>query len=286
MDRAKETLEIRANCKINIGLNIVRKREDGYHEVETLCYPVKGLYDVITLELLEGDGVEFVSKGMVVDCADEDNLCLKAYAIMARSYQFGGVRITLDKRVPFGAGLGGGSADATQVLVGLNSLFELNISDEELIDMAAMLGSDTALFVRNTPQMCQGRGEVLSPSALDLSGLWIVMVKPPIHISTKQAFSGVTPSRWSTPLAELIALPIEQWQGVVSNDFETSIFAYAPILSDIKQSLLDTGAIYASMSGSGSTVYALYPSLQAAQSALHIELINTHLVTLPFELAL
>ncbi|MFR9650293.1 MAG: 4-(cytidine 5'-diphospho)-2-C-methyl-D-erythritol kinase [Rikenellaceae bacterium] len=275
---------LRANCKINIGLNIIRRREDGYHELETLCYPIKGLYDTITLEQIKGREVEFLSKGRVVDCSIEDNLCVKAVRLMQSRYDIEGVRVTLDKRVPFGAGLGGGSADATEVIKGLNSLFSLNLDDETLIELAAQLGSDTALFVRNTPQLCMGRGEVLTASPLDLGHLWIVMVKPDIHISTRVAFSGVTPNPWQTPLSTLLEQPIASWQESVVNDFETSIFPHAPLLAQIKSQLLKSRAIYASMSGSGSTVYGLYESEALAQHALEFNLINASLVTLPLKL--
>ncbi len=277
---------LRANCKINIGLNIIRRREDGYHELETLCYPVKGLYDTISVERVEGDGVEFISEGTAIDCAAEDNLCVKAYRLMQKRFGVGGARITLDKRTPFGAGLGGGSSDATHVLLAIDELFNLSLSEQTLIDLAAELGSDTALFVRNTSQLCQGRGEVLSSVDLDLGGVWIVMVKPDIHISTRVAFSGVIPQQWATPLVELLKEPLDSWQGRVVNDFESSIFAHAPLLAQIKSQLLESGAIYASMSGSGSTIYGLFSSEEQALNSLKFDLIDASLVARPFKLTL
>ena len=153
-------MKIKANCKINIGLDVLRRREDGFHDLSTVMFPVRGLYDVVEVEPIEGNAAEFRSLGLRIDCADEDNICVKAHRLMQERYAVGGVRITLDKCVPFGAGLGGGSADGTAVIVAINELFSLNLSERELIDAAAILGSDTAFFVRNTPQLCEGRGEV------------------------------------------------------------------------------------------------------------------------------
>ena len=150
---------LKANCKINLGLDVLRRRADGFHDLETVMVPVEGLYDVVELRRTAEPGAAFRSEGLAVDCRDEDNLCLKAFRLMRDRYGVDGVEIRLDKRVPFGAGLGGGSSDATAVVVGLDRLFELHLSEAELIDCAAALGSDTAFFVRNTPQLCSGRGE-------------------------------------------------------------------------------------------------------------------------------
>lgn len=246
----------RANCKINIGLDVLRRREDGYHELATVMYPVRGLYDELTVE----SAVEttFCVCGMRVDCPDEDNLCMRAVRLMQARYGVGGVAITLDKRVPFGAGLGGGSSDATAVILAVNALFGLRLPEAELIDCAAALGSDTAFFVRNTPQLCTGRGEVMTPLALDLSGLTLVIVKPDEGVSTREAYAGVRPFMPSVPLVERLRRPMSEWQGCIKNDFEPHILAAHPAIREARERLLTAGALYASMSGSGSAVYGLF----------------------------
>lgn len=227
--------------------------------------PVKGLYDVVEVEPIEGDRAEFVSLGLKIDCADEDNICVKAAKLMQRMYGVAGVDITLDKRVPFGAGLGGGSADGTAVIMGINELFGLNLSEEELIARAAELGSDTAFFVRNTPQLCEGRGEVMTAIDVNLEGLWLTIIKPDESVSTREAYAGVKPAVPELSLTERIKRPIAEWQGLIKNDFEPSVFAAHPAIATAKQQLLDAGAIYASMSGSGSALFGLFDSEEKAE---------------------
>ncbi len=251
-------MRIEANCKINIGLNIVARRNDGYHELESVIYPIMALHDIIDIERIN-QGVEFRGEGLIVECSDEDNLCIKAARLMQREYDIDGLRITLDKRVPFGAGLGGGSSDATMVLRAINELFELSLSEEQLITHAAELGSDTPFFVRNRAQLCRGRGEIMSDIELDLSGYKIVLIKPEgINISTREAYAGVSPEAAQYSLAEALKLPVEQWQGTIKNDFESSLFPRYAQLKRIKEALLAAGALYASMSGSGSTIYGIF----------------------------
>lgn len=263
-------MKIRANCKINLGLDILRRREDGFHDLESVMIPVKGLYDELTITPLEGSReVEFHAVGMEVDCEAKDNLCVRAARLMQECYGVGGVSITLDKRIPFGAGLGGGSADATAVLVAMNEIFKLSLAEDELIAQASKLGSDTAFFVRNTPQLCSGRGEVMEPVSLPLDGLTMLLVKPAgVNVSTREAYAGVTPAVPDPRLRELIKLPVEMWQGRIKNDFEPHIFLAHPLLAQIKQDLLVAGAIYAAMSGSGSTIFAFFASSQDAESEL------------------
>ncbi len=261
---------INANCKINIGLDILRRRTDGYHEISTIMYPVRGLYDIIEVEKSDSDAdaVQFMQRGMQVDCSDKDNICLKAYHLMRERYGIGGATITLDKRVPFGAGLGGGSSDGTAVLLALNEVFGLHLSIEELTALAAELGSDTPFFVRNTAQLCEGRGEILTPIELDLEGLWIAIIKPDVSISTREAYAGVTPAMPSTPLLERIKAPIGEWQQRIKNDFEQSTFPSHPSLAATKQQLIDAGAVYAAMSGSGSAIFGLFEREEDAQKML------------------
>ena len=255
---------LHANCKINLGLDIISRREDGFHDLETVMLPVPELYDVVEVERIDGAS-EFVSKGLVVDCDAEHNLCMKALRLMQRLYGVGEVRIALDKRVPFGAGLGGGSSDATSVILAVNELFALGLSEEQLVEAAAMIGSDTAFFVRNTPQLCTGRGEKMTPIELPLQGKYLVVAKPNEGVSTKEAYSGVKPAVPQVRLVDALQRPIEEWQGVVKNDFEPHIFEAHPAIAELKKTMLDAGAIYASMSGSGSAVFGIFDEAVALE---------------------
>lgn len=245
-----------ANCKINIGLDVLRRREDGYHDLETVMVPVPDLYDRVWVECASGDS--FRATGMALDCPADDNLCMKAVRLMRSRYGVGGISVVLDKRVPFGAGLGGGSSDATAVILAVDEICGLQLSEEELVACAASLGSDTAFFVRNTPQLCSGRGEIMRPVELDLRGLQLVIVKPGETVSTREAYASVRPAIPSVPLAVRLSRPLEEWQECVGNDFESSVFAAHPAIRAVKERLLAAGAVYASMSGSGSAVYGLF----------------------------
>ena len=252
------SMDIRANCKINIGLDVLSRREDGFHNLSTVMVPVRGLYDLLTV--VPSEELSFEQVGIAVDCPAEKNLCVKAFRLMQSRYGVGNVTITLDKRVPFGAGLGGGSSDATAVIVAVNELFELGLSEQTLVALAAELGSDTAFFVRNTPQLCTGRGEIMTPIELALEGLWLVVVKPEKGVSTAEAYGGVKPCQAEVPLEQLLQLPVDEWQGRVKNDFENHIFAAHPTIAQLKSKLIEAGALYASMSGSGSALFGLFAS--------------------------
>lgn len=260
-------MEIKANCKINIGLDVLCRRADGYHDLSTVMVPVKGLYDVLTVEQAKESSLTIV--GIEVDCDPEQNICMKALRLMQQRYSIGEASITLDKRIPFGAGLGGGSADGTVVILALNEIFALSLEEATLISLAAELGSDTAFFVRNSPQLCEGRGEIMTPIELDLAGYWLVLIKPDANVSTREAYAGVVPAIPELSLTERLQKPIAEWQGCVKNDFEKSVFAAHPIIGEIKQELIDAGATYASMSGSGSTVFGLFASKEQAQKMAH-----------------
>ena len=266
---------IKAYCKINIGLRIVRKREDGYHELQTVMYPVRDLYDVVVVERCDGDDVMFEGQGIVVDCPAEKNLCVRAARLMQRRYGVGGVRITLDKHVPFGAGLGGGSSDATAVIVAINDIYNLGLDKETLAELAAELGSDTPFFVYDEPQYCTGRGEIMEPVKVDLRGLWLVVVKPNEGVSTAEAYSGVKPRVPEDDLRELLKQSVDKWQGSVVNEFEEHILVSHPRIAELKGVLINNGAIYASMSGSGSAVFGLFdkrPTLEFDdETFVHIE---------------
>lgn len=255
---------LKANCKINIGLDVLRRRDDGYHDLSTVMFPVEGLYDDV--EVVKCDGCSsFRVEGIEVDCDPEQNICMKALRLMQSRYGIGEVAITLTKRVPFGAGLGGGSADGTAVILALNEIFSLGLDEATLIALAAELGSDTAFFVRNTPQLCEGRGEIMTPIDLNLKGYTLVLIKPDEGVSTREAYAGVTPAVPSRSLSERLVAPIEQWQGSVKNDFEPSVFASHPRLAKLKQQLLDGGATYAAMSGSGSTLFGIFADREAVE---------------------
>ena len=251
-------MKLKANCKINLGLDILRRREDGFHDLETVMIPVTELYDLITVE--RADKVEFVQTGIVVDCPPKKNLCLRAYNLVRSHCDVPPVRITLDKRVPFGAGLGGGSSDASTVILALNEEFKLGLSVREMVDMAAALGSDTAFFIENRTQLCTGRGEVMQPIDLDLNGLWLVVIKPPFGVSTAEAYSGVRPEVPARTLVERLSDNRSTWQEQIANGFEPHIFAAHQRLAELKQALLDGGALYAAMSGSGSALFGLFES--------------------------
>ena len=251
---------LRANCKINIGLDVVRRREDGYRDIATVMYPVRGLYDVLEVvaDPSRESGIELIQKGLTIDCPAEKNICAKACALMHERYGTGAVRVVLDKRVPFGAGLGGGSADGTAAIMAMNELFGLKLTEDELIDCAAALGSDTAFFVRNTPQLCTGRGEIMKPAAVNLDGMFLVLVKPEDSVSTREAYAGVIPAMPEHPLEESVARPAAEWNGLVKNDFEPHIFAAHPRIAQLKSAPLKQGALYAAMSGSGSSVFGIF----------------------------
>mgnify|MGYP002512651210 FL=1 len=255
---------LKANCKINIGLDVLRRREDGYHDLSTVMIPVKGLYDDVEVVPCD-EPSSFHLKGIEIDCDPEQNICMKALRLMQQRYGIGEVSITLDKRIPFGAGLGGGSADGTAVILALNDIFSLGLDEATLISLAAELGSDTAFFVRNTPQLCEGRGEIMTPIELNLAGYWLVLIKPDANVSTREAYAGVVPAIPELPLTERLRKPIAEWQGCVKNDFEKSVFAAHPIIADFKQKMIDAGATYASMSGSGSTVFGLFANKKQAE---------------------
>lgn len=255
----KETMILFPNCKINLGLRILSKRVDGYHELETLMYPVSGLCDALEIIPGEGEGVSFSASGLLVDAPVEKNLCVRAYEALRRRYPLGGVKIHLHKKVPMGAGLGGGSADAAYVIRGLSDMFELGLSLSEKEAVAAEIGSDTAFFVSGRPALASGRGEVLRPVEFSLRGYRLVIVKPSFGVSTAQAYAQVKPAPTEVSLWHLLAQPVSAWKDTVFNDFEPSVFAQFPRLKILKQKLYEAGALYAAMSGSGSAIFGLFP---------------------------
>lgn len=251
---------LRPNAKINIGLKVVGKRSDGYHLLETCFYPIP-LCDTLEINIAEATEVDSLCvQGDVEVGRTEDNLVLRAVRLLRESYHFPPLSIRLHKVIPSGAGLGGGSADATFTLRGINEMFALGATAEELRQMAVRLGADCPVFVDNIPAVGRGIGEVLSPfTCLELTGWHIVVVKPELHISTAEAFRGlkdISPS--IVPLEERLSQPIAQWSALVSNDFEASLFPLHPQLAEFKARLYDLGAVYASMTGSGAALYGLF----------------------------
>lgn len=250
------------NCKINIGLRVIGKREDGYHNLETIFYPVLGLYDI--LEISQAEKFTFEQCGITVDCPSEDNLIIKCYRRMQANYpQIGNVHIRFEKRIPFGAGLGGGSSDAAHTAIALNEIFELGLTREQLAEMVAPLGADCAFFIYNTPCLAEGIGEKLTPIPFSLSGFRLMMIKPDIHVSTREAYQGIHLSGDQPSLAKLVRngitpIALAKQADIIYNDFELTVFPVHPELADIKRRLQEAGAFYAAMSGSGSTVYALF----------------------------
>ncbi|MCM1162776.1 MAG: 4-(cytidine 5'-diphospho)-2-C-methyl-D-erythritol kinase [Muribaculaceae bacterium] len=245
------------NAKINLGLDIIARRPDGYHDIATVMVPVPWC-DILEIVPTEKPAATLTVTGRKVDCPPEKNLVMKAYRLMDEEYGLPPVDIFLRKIIPDGAGLGGGSADAAFTLTLLNSMFGLGLSADELSARAARLGADCPLFVYNRPMLARGIGTELSPIDVDLRGLTLVIVKPPVSVPTAQAYSRVTPAVPATPIPEILSLPVVEWQGRLKNDFEASVFPLHPMLADIKETLLRLGAVYASMSGSGSALYALF----------------------------
>lgn len=297
------------NVKINLGLNVLRKREDGFHDLETLFVPYFGLHD--TLEIITGDdysrtsaalfakygdgvpasqgsakpegvfGVETeeslapklvqgmsedgslmitIARAEGVDWDPLKDLTAKAYFLLAEEFKLPPVKIFLEKTSPVGAGLGGGSADAAFALKMLNELCDLGLSEQQLAGYASRLGSDCAFFIYNRPMFGEGRGEILSPFPIEIGDLYDLQVITPagVAVSTKDAYGGIRPHLPEVPLREVLARPVEEWADLLVNDFEETVFAKFPELAAIKLSLYDSGAVYASMSGSGSALFALY----------------------------
>lgn len=272
------------NVKINLGLNVLRKREDGFHDLETLFVPYFGISD--TLEIVSGDDFsrtsaalfgkyapEMIAQGMSddgklmitiaraegVDWDPLKDLCAKAYLMLSEDFDLPPVKIFLEKTSPVGAGLGGGSADAAFTLKMLNEICSLGLDEDRLAGYAARLGSDCAFFIYNRPMIGEGRGEILTEYSLDLEGLDLQVLTPEgVAVSTADAYRGIRPSEPEVSLREALSRPVDQWKDCLVNDFEVTVFNKYPELAAIKKSLYDSGAVYASMSGSGSALFALY----------------------------
>lgn len=245
------------NAKINIGLNITKKRPDGFHNIETIFYPIL-LSDI--LEITESSsGFHFNNTGLIVENGKlEPNLCFKAYRLLKQEFDLPDIHLHLHKIIPFGSGLGGGSSDASYTLKSLNQLFDLKLRNSDLIKYAERIGSDCAIFIDNKPAYATERGNNLEPIELDLTAYYILIVHPGIHVNTGKAYSKSSPNKSDIYLKELIKTPIEHWKESIKNDFEDIIFPEQPEIKYIKEKLYKLGAVYASMSGSGSSVYGIF----------------------------
>lgn len=247
----------RSSCKINIGLDVISKRSDGFHNIESLMFPVLGLYDEIEVIPRADNDINFIQRGIEVDCLAEDNLCVRAYRLLMKEYGISGADITINKKIPFGAGLGGGSSNAAFILKAVADVFGLPVSADELVVLARGLGSDTAFFIHNVPTLVTGRGDELQPVDLSLDGYYLTLVKPSININTKQAYSGVKPAVPSKNILDILKLGVDEWRFYLKNDFEKHIFEKNLLLATLKKSLYEKGALLSMMSGSGSTMYAI-----------------------------
>ncbi|MFQ3576115.1 MAG: 4-(cytidine 5'-diphospho)-2-C-methyl-D-erythritol kinase [Cytophagales bacterium] len=244
------------NAKINIGLNIVEKRPDGFHNLETCFVPI-GWKDV--LEVVENDQLEFKSFGLQIDGDVENNLCLRAFHLLNKDFRLPPVKIVLQKNIPMGGGLGGGSSDAAFTLKLLNEKFNLSIDEEKLRQYAEQLGSDCAFFVSNKPCMGYDKGNLLKPIHLNLSGFHLLVIYPKLHVSTQLAYSMVKPQKPEHKLEEVLKnSPVEEWKNLVRNDFEFSVFKAFPEIEKIKNTLYDLNATYSQMSGSGASVFGIF----------------------------
>ena len=243
------------NAKINIGLNITERRTDGYHNLETIFYPIN-IKDA--LEVVASDKLSFTSSGLDIPGREEDNLCIKGYHLLKQDHDLPPVSIHLHKNIPIGAGLGGGSADAAFFIKLMNEQFSLGLSVDDMTGYARQLGADCAFFIENKPVFAFEKGDEFEPIKLDLSNYKIVLVMPDVHISTSEAFRGIKPIPIKDTLLELITEPITEWKKHIKNDFENSIFKNHAEIRGVKASLYEAGAIYASMSGSGASVFGIF----------------------------
>lgn len=251
------------NAKINIGLNITERRPDGYHNIESVFYPIN-LQDAVEIKTIEGEepqgGYKLKVSGTILDGTPDDNLVVKAYKLLRKDFNFPAQKIHLYKHIPVGAGLGGGSSDAAAIIKMLNEKFALGLTSEQMQNYAVQIGADCPFFINNTPVFATGIGNIFTPIEFSLHGKTIILVKPDIFVSTRDAYALVKPSPATIPLTEAIKQPISEWKQFITNDFEKSVFAKYPEIAAIKDKLYDMGALYASMSGSGSAVYGIFDS--------------------------
>lgn len=247
-----------SNCKINLGLKVLRKRADGYHDLETVFYPLRFVDAIEAIRINDGD-VQFSSTGIEIDALPQQNLCMKAYGLLKQSYDLPPLQLHLHKAIPSGAGLGGGSANAAFTLKLLNAKFNLGLGTERLLDLALQLGSDCPFFIVNKPCIATGRGEILERIELpQLNKYHIAVINPGTHVSTAWAFSRITPGENKVSIKDVVAQPVSSWKDQLINDFEDAICNEHPRIREIKEMMYNNGASYASMTGSGSSVFGLF----------------------------
>ena len=245
------------NGKINLGLHVVARRPDGFHDIESVMYPVP-LCDALEIIPAPGDVEQFHSTGLAIPGGEEHNLCVRAYRLLRDEFRIPTVKMHLHKVIPMGSGLGGGSSDGAFTLKMLNELFGLGLDIGHLQELARSLGSDCPFFIRNQPQFVYGKGDQAEPVTVDLSGFYLGLVIPDIHISTADAYRMVAPTLPTLDLKQVVSLPPDQWKDRMTNDFERPVFEKYSAVSSVKQRLYQAGAIYSSMTGSGSAVYGLF----------------------------
>ena len=243
------------NGKINLGLQVLSKRSDGFHNIESLIYPIP-LKDV--LEFVPAKSFQFDISGMAISGNKKDNLIWKAWELLKREFKLPPLHVHLHKAIPTGSGMGGGSADAAFFLRESNEFFKLGMNDNKMKSLAGLLGSDCPFFIENKPAFVSGKGEILQSATINLRGKYLLIIMPETHISSQKAYSLVQPEKPDVSLSEIISKPISQWKNLLKNDFEKPIFSLYPELGNLKKSLYENGAVYASMTGSGSAIYGLF----------------------------
>lgn len=252
---------INANAKINVGLNVVSKRQDGYHNLETVFFPVLGLCDKLQITARNDKRIQLTPLNLDKPCADQDNLIYRVALEMQRQFDIQGVDIQYEKHIPTGAGLGGGSSDAAATAKAINKLFGLNLSKTELKNIVSRFGADCAFFIENTPCYATGKGEILTPIDLNLNDWHLVIAKPQVSVSTAQAYSRIRQQLPKENVCEILSQDVSSWQGRLRNDFEDSVFPLFPTIEKTKQTMYDLGASFALMTGSGASVFALFKHL-------------------------
>ncbi len=245
------------NAKINLGLSVVGKRDDGFHNIETVFYPVP-LYDVLEMVTASKGGFSFTHSGLDIPGEEDSNLCVRAWRMLQKDFGLPETEMYLRKIIPPGAGLGGGSSDGAFTVKLVNRLFALNLSVEAMERYARRLGSDCAFFIRNEPAFATGKGDRLQPVDVDLSGYFLVIVKPQVHVDTREAYGGITTAVPDVHVNDVVGLPVKVWKENLINDFEKTVLKKYSVLGEIKERLYSLGALYASMTGSGSAIYGLF----------------------------
>lgn len=248
-------------CKINLGLDVLHKRTDGYHEIKSVLFPIPWKD---ALEIVAAKEFKFTSTGLLIPGNTSNNLCVKAYQLLKEAYTFPPIHIHLHKIIPMGGGLGGGSADGAETLKLINKLFDLKISNSKLKEFAAKLGSDCSFFIENKPQFATGTGVDLELLEINFEGYFLKLINNGTHVSTAEAYGGITFSETQGGIKSVLQQPIESWQGILQNSFESSVFKAHPELEELKNDLIKEGALFVSMTGSGSTLFGIYrkePSL-------------------------